>query len=119
MRKIIQVVTIYQGWPKCGPCVKFWMHYLSIFVTKKYPKLTSITSYLKKNKPKNCLRPAIQYLNKIWHVSKKVWPPVPCILLLYLCPCFPTFQMVLLISKMYFKLPKMLFVDIMSKAFDI
>jgi len=33
-------------------------------------------SYLKINKPKNILRPAIQYLNEIWPVSKKVWPPL-------------------------------------------
>ncbi len=49
---------------------------LSYFCNKKYPKLTSIMSYLKKNKPKKFLRPAIQYLNEIWPVSKKVWPPL-------------------------------------------
>ncbi len=46
------------------------MHNLAIFVAKN-PKLTSFMSYLKKNKPKKLLQPAIQYLNKIWPVSKK------------------------------------------------
>jgi hypothetical protein len=56
-------------WPLC----QILDAQLSYFCNKKYPKLTSIMSYLK---PKKIFRPAIQYLNEIWPVSKKVWPPL-------------------------------------------
>jgi len=32
--------------------------------------------YVRKNKAKFFLRPAIQYFNEIWPVRKKVWPPL-------------------------------------------
>ncbi len=74
---------LYQGWPKCGPpkifcgpCDKFWLHNLAIYYVRKIAKININYVILKEKHAKKNLRPAKQYLNEIWPVSKKVWPPL-------------------------------------------
>jgi len=64
------------GVAKVRPLCQILDAQLSYFCNKKYPKLTSIMPYLKKNKPEKILLPAIQYINENWPLSKKVWQPL-------------------------------------------
>ncbi len=78
-----RIKSLYQGWPKCGPskiscgpCVKFWMHKWSIFEQKNTLNWHQSCHTYRKTSQTKILWPAIQYLNEIWPVSKRVWPPL-------------------------------------------